>query len=214
MHEAPEQRMEMYLRRLRACLCGLGQREIDEIVGELRSHILDKAVTGRELTAAGVEDALAALGTPERLASEYMTQDLLARAEVTRSPLRIIDALLRWATLSLGGFFVLLLSVTGYFLAGVFLLCALLKPFHPHTAGLWFIPDTSGDLQISLRLGFVGAPATGHDVLGWWIVPIGLTIACALVVLTTRFALLCTRQYRCSRSLSPRLANRAGAGNV
>ena len=46
--------------------------------------------------------------------------------------------------------------------------------------------------MISLRLGFGSAPPGGRELLGWWIVPIGLVVGCGLVMLTTRFgAVVC-----------------------
>lgn len=192
-----QQKIEAYLTRLRARLRGLNRDDVREIVEELHSHILDKAAAGGEVTPAGVDAALAALGSPEELASQYATDALLARAEVSRSPLRVLDSLFRWASLSVAGFFVLLSSIVGYFLGVVFMLCAVLKPFHPRTAGLWVFPDGT----TSLRMGFGGAPLVGRDVLGWWIVPVGLGVGCGLVTLTTRFALWCAREYRKSHLL-------------
>ena len=162
---------------------------------------MDKVAASGEATDAGVDAALAALGSPEELAKEYMTQNLLARAEASRSPVRILESLFRWASLSAAGFFVLVGSMTGYFLGTVFLLVAALKPFHPQTAGLWLLRDSTGDPEISIRLGFGTVPAEGRDVLGWWIVPIGLLAGCAVLMLTTRFALWCARQYRRSHLL-------------
>jgi hypothetical protein len=153
------------------------------------------------VTAAGVDTALAALGSPEELASQYMTDNLLAQAEVSRSPVRILESLFRWASLSIAGFFVLLGAVAGYFLGLVFMLLAILKPFHPQTAGLWVPRDNTGDLAISLRLGFGSAPVGASEVLGWWVVPLGFVAGCGLVILTTRFALWCARHYRRSRAL-------------
>src|SRR5271169_4784376 len=104
-----QQRIEAYLGRLRGRLRGANDEEVREIVAELRSHIIDKAaVSGEangEITPAGVDAALAALGSPEELASQYMTDTLLARAEVSRSPLQILRSLFRWASLSVAGFF-------------------------------------------------------------------------------------------------------------
>jgi hypothetical protein len=194
-----QQRMETYLAELRVRLRGVSDTEVREIVEELRSHILDKARVGGEVTVGAVDAALTALGNPEELASEYMTDNLLARAEVSRSPLQILKSLFRWASLSVAGFFVFLGSVVGYFLGMSLILCALLKPLHPRTAGLWTYPIGGGESAISLRLGFDGVPAGGRDLLGWWIVPIGLVAGCALVMLTTQFALWCVRQYRRSR---------------
>ena len=115
--------------------------------------------------------------------------------------MRILESLFRWASLSVAGFFVLVGSMMGYFLGTVFLLVAALKPFHPQTAGLWLLRDSAGDLEISIRLGFGSVPTAGRDVLGWWIVPIGLLAGWAILMLTTRFALWCARQYRRSHLL-------------
>lgn len=196
-----QQRVETYLGRLRVRLRGINDLDVREIVEELRFHILDKAGVSGEVTAAGVDAALAALGSPEELASEYLTDSLLARAEVSRSPVQILESLFRWASLSVAGFFVLLGSILGYFFGVAFVLCALVKPFHPQTAGLWVFRDSTGNLVTSLRLGFGSPPVGGRDVLGWWIVPIGLVVGCGLLMLTTRFALWCARVYRRSHVL-------------
>jgi hypothetical protein len=199
-----EQKIDAYLSRLRARLRGIDEQDVREIVEELRSHILDKAsVGGEEVSAGAVEATLAALGTPEELASEYMTDNLLARAEVSRSPVRILESLFRWASLSIAGFFAFLATIVGYLLGLSFMLCAVLKPLHPQTAGLWVLPAGPDDFLISLRLGFGSAPLGGRELLGWWIVPIGLVAGCGLVMLTTRFGLWCVRQYRGSRGLPP-----------
>jgi HAAS domain-containing protein len=187
--------MEAYLERLGGALRGVDESEVHEIVEELRSHILEKA------TDSDVDAALAALGNPEELASRYLTDSLLARAEVSRSPVRLLRNLFRWASLSLAGSFVLLGSVVGYFIGGVFILVALCKPFHSQNAGLWTYRDSAGDLGISVRLGYGNAPGVGTELLGWWIVPVGLLVGCGLVMLTTHCALWCVRMNRKSRAL-------------
>jgi hypothetical protein len=196
-----QQKIESYLTRLRGRLRGLNHDDIRDIVEELRSHIVDKAAASGQVTTEGVDGALAALGSPEELASEYVTDNLLARAEVSRSPLRILESLLRWASLSVAGFFVLLGSIVGYFVGGAFMWCGVLKLIHSQTAGLWAYRDNNGDLAFSLRMGFGSSPVGARDVLGWWVVPIGLLAGCGLVILTTRFAVWCARQYRKSRAL-------------
>jgi len=196
-----QNKIDAYLARLRRGLRGMSEQDSREIVEELQSHIADRAASNGEVTAAGVDAALARLGGAEELASQYMTDDLLARAESSRSPVHILGSLFRWASLSVGGFLVLLGAIAGYFLGVVFFLCAVLKPFHPQSAGLWMLPDSTGDYSISLRLGFATAPAGGRELLGWWIMPIGVIAGCGLVILTTHFALWCARQYRRSRVL-------------
>src|ERR1700733_2228845 len=188
-----QHKIEAYLGRLRQLLCGMNAADAREIVEELRSHITEKAAEGGQVTAAGVDTALARLGSAEELASQYTTEALLARAEVSRSPVRILESLFRWASLSVAGFLVLLGSIVGYFLGGAFILCAALKPFHPATAGLWVFPDGADDITYSLRLGFSSAPVGGREVLGWWIVPLGLGAGGAPAMLTTLFAVWCAR---------------------
>ncbi len=189
------QAMERYLSQLRNALRGINESEVHEILKELRGHILEKAAGG------DVDSALASLGSPEELASRYLTDSLLARVVESRSPVSLLRTLFRWASLSLAGFFVLLGSMIGYFTGGVFILVALCKPLHPQNAGIWSYRDAAGDLGISVRLGYGNTPGVGTDLLGWWIVPVGLLMGCGLVILTTHCALWCVRLYRRSRAL-------------
>lgn len=192
-----QQKIDAYLSTLRRQLRGMNAEEVRDIVEEIRSHILDKAALATEENASGAIDAaLATLGSPEELASQYITDNLLARAEASRSPVRILKSLFRWGSLSVAGFFVLLGSLFGYFFGVVFMLVAVAKLFHPHTAGLWALPTDSGDFALSFRLGFGGVPAGGRDLLGWWVVPIGWFGGGVLVMLTTHIAVWFVRQYR------------------
>lgn len=196
---ARDARVEDYLARLRKGLAGLSGEAASDIVEELRSHILEKAALTGAATPAAIENVLAALGAPEDLAAQYMADDLLGRAASRRSPLLLLRGLVRWASLSAGGVFVLLGCVVGYFLGAAFMLCALLKPLHPHTAGLWRLADPPD--TYSLRLGFGPVPAGATELLGWWMVPLGLLVGGGLCFLTTQFALWCARQYRRSHAL-------------
>jgi Protein of unknown function (DUF1700) len=201
MTDEAQVKIEAYLSRVRGRLRGLGVEEKREILEELRSHIMDKAASSGEQRGAAVEAALTSLGSPEELAREYVTDELLARAEVSRSPWQLLDGLFRWASISLAGFYVLSGSIVGYFMGTAFILVAALKPFHPETAGLWLSRDATGERAFSLRMGFGTVPAGMREVLGWWIVPIGLLVGCGLLIGTTRVALWCARQYRKSRAI-------------
>jgi len=195
-----QQKIDAYLDRLRRRLRGFDPSAVGEIVEELRSHILDRAAQSEDMSGeakpAAIDTALAALGSPEELADQYVTDNLLARAEISRSPLRILRSLFRWGSLSVAGFFVLLGSLVGYFFGVVFMLVAVAKLFHPHTAGLWTFPSGRDDFEFSFRLGFGSVPSGGREVLGWWIVPIGWLGGGALVMLTTYIAVGFVRRYR------------------
>jgi uncharacterized membrane protein len=197
-----QQTIEAYLAKLRGRLRGMNEHEVHEIIRELRAHIADKTAVRGEATAFTVDSTLDALGSPEALANQYLTVALLSRAEINRSPVRILQGLSRWASLSITGLLVMAASIVGYVLGGALMLSALLKLIHPHTAGLWAFPTSTGDLELSLRMGFGGPPIGARDVLGWWILPVGLLTGCGLVALTTRFALWCAGRYRQSRVFS------------
>jgi uncharacterized membrane protein len=134
-----QQEIETYLRTVRSELRGLNAEDTREIIEELRSHIVERAALGGEITSKSVGAALAALGSPEELASQYVTDELLARAEVSRSPVHILDSLFRWASMSLAGFVVLLGSILGYFVGGALMWCAVLKFIHPELQGYGLI---------------------------------------------------------------------------
>ena len=189
-----QQKIDAYLKTLRKRLRGLSDQDSSDVVEEIRSHILDKAAVEGEITPGAVASALAALGSPEELASQYVTDDLLTRARVTRSPWLILRSLFRWASLSFAGFCILMFSVIGYFLAGAFVLCAVLKPIYPHTAGLWLLPDPA-DISLSLRLGSGTPPVDARELLGWWIIPLGLVAGVGLVLLTFHFGLWSIRKF-------------------
>ena len=194
-----QRQIEAYLNRLRRYLHTVTDQDAREIIEELRSHILERVAT----TSTGVEAVLAALGSPEELARDYVTDALLARAEISRSPVGTLSSLFHWASLSITGLSVLLASIMGYLLGALLILPAVLKPFHPQNAGLWAFRDSTGDLTLSLRLGLGtgGGTPRARDVLGWWFVPLGLAMGCCLVMLTTRAALWCVRRYRRSHTL-------------
>jgi hypothetical protein len=176
--------MDAYLAALRKRLRPLAASDAQEILDEIRSHILDKTAAQGAMNPESLAATLAALGSPEALAGDYVTNALLHRAQSSRSPFPLLRALFRWAGLSFAGFITLILSLIGYFIGGAFFLCALLKPFHPQSAGLWRIPDPHDPSSISLRLGFSLPPPGAHELLGWWIIPLGLFAGALLVLFT------------------------------
>ena len=191
----PQQAIDAYLKILRKRLRGLSEPVSDDVMKEIRSHILEKASHGGEITPESVAAVLSDLGSPEELASQYVTDDLLARVQVARSPWLVTRSLFRWARLSLVGLCTLTFALLGYFLAGSFALCAIVKPLHPNAAGLWLLSDPADAYSFSLRLGFGPPPADGRELLGWWIVPIGLAFSMGLVLLTFHFGLWSIRKF-------------------
>jgi uncharacterized membrane protein len=191
-----QKRIEQYLDAVQAFLRGVKEQDVQEFVKELRSHIQEKTSTLGETKDGGLETVLMALGDPKELANEYKANALITKVKASESPVRILEALFRWAGFSVTGLFVLVGAIAGYFFGGVLLLCAGLKLFHPQTVGLWALHDGTGDLVLSFRLGSTSAPAGAHELLGWWILPIGLLVAFGLVVSTSHLALWCAKRFR------------------
>ena len=203
LSETSQRTLDAYLATLHKLLRGMPDDDIREIVEEIRSHVMDKASASGIITDAGVTSALSALGSPEELAGQYMTDDLLARAQATGSFWLILRSLFRWASISVAGFFVLIGSLICYCLGFFLAWAAILKPLHPQRAGLWMIPRPGGDVEMSLHLGFASPPATGHEVLGWWIIPIGI-LGIGLFFATLRVDQWSLGKFRRSLSLGGR----------
>jgi len=193
-NDAAKTTLERYLSRLSTALRGLPPEQVTDILRELRSHVLERA--GGALTPAKVQAALDALGDPEQLAGQYVTQNLFDRAAVSRSPLLMLQSLFHWATLSLQGFAVALVSLFLYMLGATCLMMAIAKPFDPDRVGLWVMSQDSAPAKAGLQISFHGMPVSGHDLLGWWIVPLGLLLGLSIIVATYRFDLQAIKSFR------------------
>ncbi|HUJ96128.1 MAG TPA: DUF1700 domain-containing protein [Terriglobales bacterium] len=184
------QLIEDYLGRLRACLRELPSEDSREIVEELRSHILDKASEGG-VTREGIASVVAALGSPKELARQYLTDELLVRAQKVRTPWAVVHAAFRWARLSIEGVLVLIASIIGYIFGASFFLAALIKPFNPKV-GLWQLEPDS----YQLALGMTDRTPQGHELLGWYLIPIGLALGGGTILSTTHLAIWMFRRFR------------------
>jgi hypothetical protein len=65
-------------------------------------------------------------------------------------------------------------------IAGVSVVCVISKIFHPHRAGLWKF----GSDEFSLHLGLTDfvPPPVSQELLGWYLVPLGLLIGIMALV--------------------------------
>ena len=198
----PQTKIDTYLAELGARLYALPTEQAQDIVEEIRSHILDSASANGALTETEVDEMLGRLGPPSTLAAGYVADNFLARAERKRMAWTVFHAVLHWAALSLKGMVVLFACSIGYLFGASFLVAALIKPFNPEV-GLW---RTDAD-TFSLALGVAHAVPPGHELLGWKLIPLGLALGGGTILLTTHLALWCIRQFR--RSTETRELRRA-----
>jgi len=158
-------KIENYLARTRIALRGLPEREIEDILRELRSHATEIA----EQQGDDVDAALQSLGDPTRLAKTYLAENQMTRAECSRSPLVILLGLRHATRTRWGRVTTTALYAFGYINILALWSVAIEKLFAPSQVGLWFTP---GNLW-SLTLVKGGNPPPGaHELLGWWLVPI------------------------------------------
>ena len=171
----PDDPIEVYIARLRKALSGFSVGEREDIVEEIRTHIVDR-VAESGLT---VEETLARLGPAEELAKDYRSGALVRRARSSFSPWTILRATFRWAMTGVHGFAVFILAVLGYGLGTGLILSGLLKPLFPEQTGLWIGPEV---FQIGFRPEH--SPDV-HEMLGPWFTQIALGLGVLFFIVTT-----------------------------
>lgn len=185
--------IDAYLAALRKHLRDLMDEDVQDIVQEIDAHILDKISS--DTSAAAVAATLAALGTPEELASRYRTEELLKRAQSARSPAYLLRSLIRWAKLSVVGVAVFLISVVGYCIGGFLFILAALKLVWPRATGLWKTVNGDSSWGLNFGAGSGDPPANAHELLGWWLLPIGFILGAILLFLTFRLGTWSIRKF-------------------
>jgi hypothetical protein len=169
-----DERIETYLASLAHALGGARREEREEILREIRTHILDSL---GESPRDAVEPVLRALGTPQRLADQYRTEFLLTQASHSFSPWRLFSTTWRWAKTGLRGCVVFLIALFGYGTAFTLAISVMLKPF-VHRIGLWVGSHT-------FEFGSPRSSHGLHEVLGNSYVPVVTLLAFGVAVGTT-----------------------------
>jgi hypothetical protein len=185
--DSVESRVESYLDRVRTALRGLPERQIDDIMRELRAHAIELA-EGK-----GIEVAFASLGDPVDLAKAYRAESEIIRAECSSSSLRILLGLRHANRTRAGRFLATVLYIFGYVYVVALWRAAALKLLFPSRTGMWYLP---GDWK-SLALRTNDNPPPGaHELLGWWLIPAAILAGWILRYLIDSVAHWWLRRYR------------------
>jgi uncharacterized membrane protein len=172
MNEELPKHAEEFLRRLRAGLAGLAREEQNDIVAEIRSHLLERHAAGRAELLDGFESA-------EAYAARFLAEHELASAVARGTSVALGRALLVGARDTLGVLLLVVPLLVLDLIALAFVVVGALKVLLPDHVGLFL--DVSGRFK---GLGLLRGPFDGlHEVLGWWAVP--LFIVPGIVVVWT-----------------------------
>jgi uncharacterized membrane protein len=218
-----EARIEKYLSDFRRALIKVPAAEREDILQEIRCHIVERVEAYGEVTELLVNQILDSVGDPKQLASQYKTSAMLRRAVKSRSPWVLLSTTFRWATTGVAGVVALITAVIGYGAATASSLCFLLKPFFPSRVGLWLSPQHTltlgywnGKLIDTEIYGFAFRPPFNfvvlgtlpstkgpvRETLGLWIYPVCFLGALLLLVATTSFTRWFIRKFGPRKSLS------------
>ncbi len=174
--QSSDSRIEAYLNRLEKLLADMNPDEKQDILCEIRAHILDSTAGAADREAA-VDRVLRLLGTPEELAARYGTERMLTRAARSFSPWVLLRTCWRWAMLGMKGMLAFIFALFGYATALALTVSVFMKPFVPRV-GLWLGRTT-------LQVGTPDHPEMMRELLGHWFVPVIAAAACAIAVGTT-----------------------------
>ena len=172
-------KIDAYLAQLRQSLGELPAAEVNEILQEIRGHILERSQSSGELTEEKLTSILKALGSPDQIAPLYEVDSIVARARSSFSPRVVMRGIHRWGTTSAWGFALFVLGIMGYGVAAALILSGLGKIVSPADFGAWVGPHTLFDIGLN-------HDPKAHDVLGAWLIPLGLLGGAALFIATTR----------------------------
>jgi uncharacterized membrane protein len=171
-----------YARRLRWALGALPEADRDDIVAEMRSHVLDRVDAGTTL-----DEALAALGPQDEYARAFLENYEVASALSSRRTPDLLHALVRGATRSSRAIVASVAIVTVWVLPLVLAYTAVLKVGDPSRVGLW-----SGDNFFFI--GVTNDPSNGSELLGPWITPLALVCSVAAWLVTRSIAVWALRR--------------------
>lgn len=170
--------IESYFDALSTQLSDLPPTRRDEVVRELRAHVLDRLEQITVPTDNDCRTVLTALGAPDEIARQYRVELLLNRSAWRISPWKMLRTLSRWTLTGIQGYIVFVVALIGYLLGASFYITALLKPLFPRNVGV-FISDHG------LNLASFSEPPPGTEILGPYYIPVAVFLGFLFTLGTT-----------------------------
>lgn len=197
--ETGESRLRGYLYVLeRSLVLGLPRDVVDDARREIESHLRERvaAVPAGADERGALEQILAEMGPPLRVAQAYSTEHVVDQAVVTGRVIPMLRAIWQVALTSVAGFLAVIGLMSGYLIGAAFLAIGILKPIFPNNVGFWSV-NGPGSFPTSLGIQF---PAEGTPAGGNWVILIGLVCGLGALVLTHRGARRYLRWWRVRRA--------------
>jgi hypothetical protein len=163
--------LDRYLARLEAELRNVPLADREEILLETRSHVLER--TSRS-PSRSVEDVLSELGPPDAYARRFFPE---ADPEPVGRPV-VLGGIARLATGPWMTIPLFVVVIGAYAVATAAFLIAVWKLVEPNATGLW-ITELEGGRR-SAQLIVSDPHQKGREILGYWLVPLGLGVAGAI----------------------------------
>jgi hypothetical protein len=187
LSETGEARVHGYLFVLeRSLKTFLPAEVVRDAVREIESHLRERiaAVKAFPDERTSLEQILAELGPPLRVAQAYSAERTLDEAVTTGRFVPVVRAIWHLAVTTVVGFLTALSLLSGYVIGFVFLVIAALKPVFPDHVGFWSRSGWNG-LPTNLQIRFALQP-NEHPVGGYWVILFCLFCGLGLLVATYR----------------------------
>lgn len=181
-----------YLQRVERLAKGLTTDQRHELMMEIQDHLFESFQQQEgKIEAEKLLNAIDDMGDPEVFVKPLIADHFLDSAKSSFNPKTIFKGLYYYVFGGAKYFLVSILYIIGYLCAFLVTMMALLKPFFPHHIGL-FLHENG---WISFGLLFEGFANFGIvmdktpirlELLGYWIIPIGIVFATLLYLFLTR----------------------------
>ena len=170
-----------YLNRIQKLLKKIPKDQKEELLLEIKSHLYESIqndTDGKEEEK--VLNAIERMGDPEDFIKPLIADKLLLSASKTMKPNSVFLSLVYKSFINIKYAFGALLFSIGYSLSFILIVIAFFKIITPSNIGFYKLG--SGKFEFSM---FSTAPQT-EEILGYWIVLIGLLAAVLIYVLLTK----------------------------
>lgn len=176
---------DQYFRRVRWFSKSINFKLQEELKLEIQDHLYESFTreTG-ESEAERLLNAIDRIGDPEEYIKPMIAEKLLVNASKTFNPKTIVKGLYYYIWGGVKKFFITILFGVGYIISFISGFLVVLKLFFPNTSGL-LIHKNGG-----FALGIIDdIKDIKTDVLGYWIIPIGIILSVGIYLVLTRSSL-------------------------